>query len=326
MEISHEEHDVNFKGYQIVDCVVRSKKFFYFSLREDYTQWDHWKDGMEAPSEENLSRRIVCFSREKTSLKRWGHVELSGYRNLRSGISKLPKEQYVGIDLEGSVYVIGGGENEIEENVPTWESNGPNRGTISSCRTIDGYLYVTGLGRSVGYKTGKNTWSSLTQGIPYDYEKDQGKCGFEDIDGFNVNDIYCVGGKGDVWNFNGKKWQQIYFPSNLDLYTVCCAGDGHVYISGYGGTTFKGRGDKWKKIYKGQMAIPFKDMVWYEDKVWCTSDYGLWTIENEKLEIADVDDEVKIASGYLSTEDGVLLLAGYNGAAYKQDGKWHSLF
>lgn len=80
----------------------------------------------------------------------------------------------------------------------------------------------------------------------------QGNEGFEDIDGFNINDIYCVGGRGDVWHSDGMKWKQTHFPSNLDLYTVCCAGDGYVYISGYGGTTFKGRGDQWKQIYKGR--------------------------------------------------------------------------
>jgi len=158
-------------------------------------------------------------------------------------------------------------------------------------------------------------------------EKDWERAGFNDIDGFSANDIYCVGGKGDVWHFNGKAWTQIHFSSNIDLSSVCCAGDSQVYISGYGGTTFKGRGQKWKQIFKGEMAMPFKRMEWFENKVWCTSDYGLWTLENDKLvEPAEVTDEIKVCSGYMSTRDGVLLIAGPGGAAYKEAGVWHKIF
>lgn len=74
------------------------------------------------------------------------------------------------------------------------------------------------------------------------------------------------------------------------------------------------------------MTIPFKDMVWYEDKVWCTSDYGLWVIENDAVIEADVDPEVKVRWGYLSADSGILLLGGYNGAAYKENGAWQVIF
>ena len=325
MPIQKIEYQDKFKGYQIIDCVVRSKDIFYFVLIEDYTQWPHWA-GDEAPDDTDLKTRVITHFLDEPKNSQWEKVELNGFKMLLAGASKIPKEQYVGVDLTGSVFILGGGENEIETEISDWRQNGVNRGGITKCRTIDGHLYIAGGGRSVGYRIGKNSWKSLTQGMPFNYDKDWRKAGFEDIDGFNANDIYCVGGKGDVWHFNGEKWRQIHFPSNLHLYTICCGGDGQVYISAYGGTTFKGRGDQWKKIYKGEMTIPFKDMVWYEDKVWCTSDYGLWTIENDKLKEADLDDEIRVASGYISTEDGVLLLGGYNGAAYKKDGAWHKIF
>lgn len=327
MEISVKEFDKNFKGFQIIDCCIRSKKYFYFSLREDYTQRQDWEDGDKIPEETALDRRIVSFSREKVkSEKGWGNVELSGIKNLVAGVSYQPHEQFVGIDAYGHVYVVGSGDNDFETDIASWQKNGINRGTIDKSRAIDGVLYVAGGGRSVGYREGKNKWVSLTQMLPFEYKRDWNTAGFADLDGFSRNDIYCVGGKGDVWNFDGKQWRQVHFPSNLDLYTVCCAGDGFVYISGYGGNTFRGKGDDWKQIYKGEMALPFNDMGWYEGKVWCTSDYGLWTIEKNDIKPADVGDDVKVASGYLDIADGILLVAGYNGAAYKEDGKWHVIF
>jgi hypothetical protein len=313
------------EGFQITDCVVREKNIFYFVLREDYTKWPKW-DGGEPPSDGELKVRVVDYFRDEPVDAQWGCTNLNGFVAVVAGVSKFPKEQFVGIARSGEVYVLGNGDDEIEIKLPSWKVGGVNRGSIDRSRTIGGRLYIAGGGRTVGYRAAKNDWVSLTQGLPFDYDKEWDSAGFSDIDGFAVDDIYCVGGKGDVWHFDGIKWEKLPFPSNLYLYTVCCAGDGQVYISGYGGTTFKGRGDKWKKIYQGEMSIPFKDMVWYEEKVWCTSDYGLWTIEDDKLKPAEVDAEILGASGYLSTADGILLLGGYGGAAYKENGKWHRIF
>lgn len=293
---------------------------------EDYTQWASWDDSCEAPAETSLRTRVICYDRDEPEHDNITMDEMTGLHDLLAGVSRIPKEQYVGVDFNGHVYVLGGGDNIIEEDIQKSKVNPIARGGIRKCRTIDGYFYIAGGGRSVGYRVDKNSQKSLTQGLPYKDATDWEVAGFRDIAGFSQSDIYCVGGKGDVWHFNGTKWQQIHFPSNLDLYTLCCAGDGFVYISGYGGTTFKGRGDQWKQIYKGQMTIPFQDMVWYENRVWCTSDYGLWVIENDTVIEADVDPEVKVCSGYLSAEAGILLLGGYNGAAYKENGAWHVLF
>jgi hypothetical protein len=326
MALSKELYERNVEGFQIIDCVVRSAAMFYFVLMEDYTQWDSWDDSNEPPAETSLRTRVICYDRDEPESDNITLDEMVGLCNLLAGVSSVPKEQYVGVDSKGHVYVLGSGDNLMEEDVPDFRSKGISRGGIVKCQTIGGVCYIVGGGRSVGYRLGTSSWKSHSQGLPYNDASDWEVAGFRDIAGFSQDDIYCVGGKGDVWHFNGTKWQQIHFPSNLDLYTVCCAGDGYVYISGYGGTTFKGRGDKWKQIYKGQMTIPFKDMVWYENKVWCTSDYGLWVIENDTVIEADVDPEVKVCSGYLSAEAGVLLLGGYNGAAYKENGAWHVLF
>ncbi|MNF88094.1 hypothetical protein D3C84_705800 [compost metagenome] len=151
--------------------------------------------------------------------------------------------------------------------------------------------------------------------------------GFESLDGFSRSDVYAAGGKGDVWHFNGQQWRRIDFPSNLAIETVCCGGDGRVYISGYEGHTFVGRGDTWKKIRtREDISLAFKDMVWYEDRVWCTNDYGVWWIVGDQLVKANIPAFAQISAGHLSARDGVLLLAGFYGAAYLENGQWHQIF
>ena len=44
--------------------------------------------------------------------------------------------------------------------------------------------------------------------------------------------------------------------------------------------------------------------------------YGLWTLENNRV----------VRAGNLSVADGVMLLAGTNGAAYHDGERWHSIF
>lgn len=145
-------------------------------------------------------------------------------------------------------------------------------------------------------------------------------CGFEAISGFNADDLYCVGGKGDAWRYDGKEWHRCPVPTNMYLESVCCAGDGHVYIGMQSGRLMRGREDHREVIHEDYMTLPFKDMVWFDGRLWCTSDYGLWTVENGKLIDADVPPQVKTCSGNLSAADGVMLLAGHYGAAV-YDGK-----
>jgi hypothetical protein len=111
----------------------------------------------------------------------------------------------------------------------------------------------------------------------------------------------------------------------MPLYAVCCGGDGNVYISDVYGGTWVGGGDSWKKLKGLSLSIALRDMVWYENRVWASNDYGLYWIDKGKLSYADVPPEISACAGSLSVGDGVMLLAGYGGAAFKEDGKWEQI-
>ncbi|UOD30530.1 hypothetical protein INH39_01910 [Massilia violaceinigra] len=323
MEISSGQYENNISGFVMIDCEVRSADIFYFSLSEDETQLAEWDEDDE---DSWLRRRIVYFIRNLAPAERWGNIEFDQSYDFQLSVARQPREQLVGIEKDGNVYVVGGGTAEWEDSLGDWTDGGMRRGSIVKSRTIDGHVYMVGGGRTVGVRKDRNDAVPLMQQLPFDHDKDWQVAGFEDIDGFNASDIYCVGGKGDVWHFDGASWTQVDFPSTISLRSVCCAGDGNVYISGHGGTTFKGRGQTWRQLFEGQLTIPFNDVVWFDNRVWCTSEYGLWNISDEKLEVADVDSDVMACSGHLSTHDGLLLVAGNGGAACQQDGKWHKLF
>jgi hypothetical protein len=324
MEISEDQFENNFKGFILVDCAARSREIFYFSLCEDEAQpsaIDADDDAASFPR-----RRIVYYIKNLPEPEQWGHGEFANSYDRQLSVSRKPREQLISVDKDGEVHVLGGGVNEMEKSLGNWLDGGILRGGIARCKTIDGLVYAVGGGRTVALRQARNQWSALMQGLPFDYDTDWQTAGFDDIDGFDANDLYCVGGKGDVWHFDGNSWTQINFPSNISLSSVCCAGDGDVYISAYQGSIFKGRGQRWKQIYKGELRMPFRDLVWHEGQVWCTSDYGLWQLAGGKLVAAPVDHAIAVCAGHLSSCADVLLLAGHSGAAYRMDGAWHKIF
>lgn len=318
------------KGYKTTDCCIRDKNIFYFALREDYTQWpaSKWSGRSEGPPEGDVAKRVLSWFREDPVDEQWAHANLRGVEDLFCEAPRKPKPQCVAI-AGLVVHSQGSGDNGFEKDIPRSKDGGPFSGSINKARTIDGWLYVCGGNNSLGKRLANGLWHSFTQAIPNPPRTDHFSNTFEDVDGFSEEDIYTGGHHGQVYHFNGKEWRLLAFPANIDLQSLCCAGDGNVYISGMHGATFKGRGEKWKRIHKGEpagMVLGFKDMVWYEDRVWCTSDYGLWTIHNDKLTEADVPDFVRGCSGNLSVADGVLLLAGRGGAAFREDGKWQQIY
>ncbi|MCY1291642.1 hypothetical protein D9M70_408390 [compost metagenome] len=312
----------DFLGYNIVDCEVRSRDIFYFVAREDCTQWTDWEDSGSYPHDTALTLRVITNFMSKPKDSQWGHAILNGFNISTIGISKKPKEQLFLVSISGQTYAIGSGEAGMEENIRT-----QIRGGVFKLKTISDILYATGGGRTIGFRENKNQWHWYNKNIPLTERDKSESPGFRDLDGFSKDDMYAVGGDGDVWQLNGTIWRRADFPSNLFLETVCCGADGRVYISGYEGHTFVGRGDAWKKVKSKELiSLAFKDMVWYEDRVWCTNDYGVWWIVGDQLVKANIPAFAQISAGHLSARDGVLLLAGFYGAAYLENGQWHQIF
>lgn len=310
-----------FKGFSLTDCAVRSRDVFYFVVVSDYDTAD-----IPPPDAERMSRVVVCFA-SKPIQDRWRLVTFTGFDGLMAAAAHHPAEQFVGVDRDAQVVSFGSGAKEHEQPIPGGPK-GPRRGGVRKLREFGRLVYASTGYRGLARREAHNKWISLCDtldfmpapgSLPSEY-------GFDDFDMFAADDIYCVGGKGDVWHRGTRGWTQIDFPSNMSLESVCCAGDGYVYIGAQNGSVWKGRHDEWKLIYRGNMVLPFRDMVWYRDRVYCTSDYGLWEIVGDVVQEADIPDEIKVCSGNLSVADGVMLLAGLYGAAFLEGDKWTRLW
>lgn len=319
--ISKDHYDEAFSGFQIFDCAVRTKEIYSFVLVDL---------GRTRKNYEPDKRLVTYFKNYQGGPQEYNNKPLlnwqqyTGFPRPKLAISRTPKEQAVMVASDGSVAVLGAGYNDMEQAIPL-SKDGPLYSDMGALATIDGRVYAAGGWRHVCYRDAANHWVPIRHNLPDPTTKMNSDVGFDAIDGFNAEDIYCVGGRGDAWRFNGKRWHQCALPTNMLLENVCCAGDGYVYIGMQSGCVMRGREDKWQIIHEGHLTLPFSDMVWFDGRVWCTSDYGIWMIEDGKFIEPNLPPEVRACSGNLSVADGVMLLAGMYGATVYDGKTWTRL-
>ncbi|QIL80759.1 hypothetical protein G7047_13235 [Diaphorobacter sp. HDW4A] len=316
--------DKFFRNYHFVGCAVRAKDIIYLIGRKEYKVT---ADG-GSPTEKRIEKRIFNIILKNPENERYGYSGVSRFGKIRVAVMNDPKPYSVSVDGEGQVYVMGSGLDNVESAIEFDDGKGPQRGGVLDIKAVDGVVYGVGWSRSVCKREGPNHWVPIWNKLPVPKSKsttDLNRYGFRAIDGFSGFDIYAAGGDGDVWHYDGKEWKQIPFPSNMMIHNVCCGGDGFVYIAGHGGTVFRGRADKWTKICDGIASYWFNDMVWYQDKVWATNDYGICAFNEKGEQKLDLPDFVRSSTGYMAQGDGVLVIAGMYGASMHDGKEWRSL-
>jgi len=304
------------RGWTITDCAVRSSSIVYLVARQDlpYEQsssmWDH-----------DVLTRFIAIYPDDTIKGSITCQELDGFNKPRCGVAHepLPQGLIVARNRDGDVWAAGSGRNGPMEQIA------PGKGPMTmKVKCINGHAYSVGSGRAIYKRINLNHWVKLDNG--FSQEDATRYQGFYDMDGFSETDMYAVGGHGDIWHYDGTIWMQEGFPSNMQLNTVTCAGDGYVYVSGMGGTLWRGRNSTWEHLYDGSYTVPWNDVLWFEDKLWLASDYMLriWN-GKELVPVTDDEGDELPFSGHMDAYDGLLVIADSNSVMAYQDGKWRTL-
>lgn len=315
------------KGFSVQDCAYGFDGRYCFVLVQN-------AEGLDP----GPRTRFLFIRPERPMEKRFYFKEVGHFDMTSIAFSTHPAAEFVAVDMDGNVYSYDEERDGEEVRFPDIWPNGDLRSVPSKVVRLNNVCHVVTTDRRIFRRVGVDRWIEVTakkDGIPFPKERLNKKVsaidlGFQDIAAFNDNDIYAVGGAGDIWHFNGKKWQQIHFPSNELLYTVCCGGDGNVYVTGNRGSLWVGREDRWKKMADGALSLQFKDSVWFAGRLYCGNDYGLWVLKDGKLKSLqeEVDSVVATSCGRLDVSpDGTLLLtAGPHGATLYDGKKWEVLF
>lgn len=310
-----------FKDWQVVDCAIRDRNIVYVVLRkaippDEVTRfWDH-----EIPT-----RFVAIYLNERAPEARLGHQGLTGFAHPVCSVAQSPVPQGIVLSCNGDALAMGSGLKDLEKVPSPGE-----RVALHKARRIDGRTYAVGMLRDVYRRVDVGKWERLATGLPVlsreEISADETlDLGFRDIDGFSEREIYAVGGRGDVWRFDGRKWTACELSTNWPVSTVCCAGDGVVYIGGEGGHVFSGRGDRWRRVVEQDYTVPYNDIVWYDGKLWLSSDFALDQLVDGMIAAAADRGRRVPARGHMDATDGVLVVAAIDHVQMLDGGGWRTL-
>ena len=326
MLFTKEDYKLVFDGFIIKDCAIRSINRQIYLLVEDDDE--KIKDGylpqyrfaFTYNEREDVNQRLSCKARNSLNNPKIAY--------------NANGNELIGLDISGNLYSHSAGDRE-EDKLSQKLKGSEYNSIYQNVKTIGDSMYAIGDPHKLYKRKGLDDWEDLSESIPLpSYYLDgtlaqsKVKPGWRDADGFSEQDIYLVGGDGDVWHYDGNVFKQCDFPSNEPLANVCCAGDGYVYIGARAGRLWKGKDNQWELISKAELTTRWLDIVWFDDRLFLGGDYGLWEFKDDKVIKAEVPAEVITCSGSLSLcpENKLLLTAGNHGASMYDGKEWKVLF
>jgi len=192
----------------------------------------------------------------------------------------------------------------------------------SKLKCIDGVTYAVCGFRQIHKRIAVGKWECIAD-LPLIDETLS--MGFRDMDAFSESDMYAVGGRGDVWRFDGQQWKQMGFPTNAQLGTVTCAPDGKIYISGDGGL-WAGRENTWEQVCEWQSSVLWNDALWFEGQLWLASDFQCRIWDGKEMKQPEYPDGNPVpVYGHMDVYDGLLLIASPEFASTFDGKAWRDI-
>ncbi|WP_377155221.1 hypothetical protein ACFJIX_24340 [Roseateles sp. UC29_93] len=290
------------EGFEITGVAVRNRDILQLVARKSlpHDETTHLLDA-------DVPTRIFSVFLDDTSDQNLECQELQNMAFPKLGVSRAPFERPGGIVVsrgrDGDAWPLGGGNGPLEKIAVG------ARPATSRMKCLFGFTYSIGIARTLYKRVAVGRWMRV-EGIPMSQNEDELQAaGFKDLDAFSESDMYAVGGHGDVWHFNGREWRQMDFPTNEQLATVTCGGDGNVYITGEGGSLWVGQQSTWRLLEQRGSSILWNDTRWFNGQLWLASDYQLRVWNGHEIVAPEHEGKPILASGHMDAHDGLLVVA-----------------
>jgi hypothetical protein len=196
------------------------------------------------------------------------------------------------------------------------------RTRLTEVVAIAGQAYAVGTRRAVYRRESPGVWDCIDDGT---YTESDFEAGFNAIDGYGSDELYAVGERGEIWQYDGAAWTAIASPTDQALNTVTCAPDGTVYAAGAKGVIVSGRGARWTVVEAVPVGLEFWGSAWYDGSLHLTANLrSVHRLDPVRgLVTADFGDCPAPATAYhLKVRDGALWLFGAKDIRRFADGAW----
>jgi hypothetical protein len=290
------------QGFEITDIAIRDVQTLQLLSRKAVTA----DEGSHLLDHQIPTRIYSVFLSDPpdTSIE---CQELLGMTYPKLGVSRVPFVRPGGLvasmNRDGDVWPLGGGNGPAEEIAP-----GQHPGT-NRLKCLWGHTYSIASCREMYKRVAVGQWERI-EGLPVPTDETAlAGTGFRDLDAFSESDMYAVGGHGDVWHFDGSAWRQMGFPTNEQLATVTCAGDGNVYITSEGGSLWVGQKSTWKLLEQRGSSVLWNDVQWFNGQLWLCSDYMLRVWDGKAIVTPEHEGKPVVMSGHMDAYDGILAVA-----------------
>lgn len=325
-----------FHGYTIYDCAIFREQGYCFLLVEE-------KDDRDTYPKTRAVTIITDRPIEAGSIP-FAQTERFSFSAIACGTDPA---EYVVVDSVSNVYSTSSKSKQFEAAIEDLISLKTPVGTMVTIRKVvraAGKLYAVGSNRRLYRREGIEQWVDLhSEGrgapMPTDYTETphadwSRKLGFKDLSAFSDTDFYAAGGGGDLWRFDGAHWHPCHLPTQAQLETVCCAGDGKVYVSDLHGNVWAGREQHWEQVASSELAWGYQpvDAHWFQGRMYFGAQEGVYVISADKElvplgEVAEHAPSSMVTGRIDISPDGRhMLTAGPYGACLYDGERWTRLF
>ena len=152
---------------------------------------------------------------------------------------------------------------------------GPDKqGYVKKIRPIGGSLHACGYRRQVYRREGK-AWQSIAD--PIAAKRTEVGFVFNDIDGSSASDVYAAGNRGEIYHFDGTRWQLLDSGTNVHLEGLSCHG-GVCIAVGRDGVILRGDRAGFSSIGPGTPELNFWDIAVFRDTFYVAASAGVFEV------------------------------------------------
>ena len=202
-------------------------------------------------------------------------------------------------------------------------AEGPNDLVImKEMRLIGDYYFAVGMARhAYRAKNPRGKWKAIDKSCFVPRANRNSVVGFTGINGFNPQECYAVGYAGEIWRFDGSRWNQEHSPTNVLLTKLACdPQSGMVWIVGLVGTVIVGRHGQWRILEQTTTSSDFWGVEVFGGSVYLSSDDGVFVVEKDEIVRLHIDKS-KPTTSFLSANGGELWSVGDKDIFQSVDGR-----